>query len=1091
MKAFHSSDRNSLAEIFSRAGGLFVPGLDGAAAAYFAGALFHDFPCSWLCITDGPRTQETCHRDLQSLFPGHAKRILNYPAWEAYPNLAPEITGERLRAQQALVENSDSCLVVSCIQALMQPTLSPQELERTVIPLRKGDQADPADLASKLLAAGYRFSHEVFERGQASLRGGILDVWPPDSEYPVRLDFFGDTLDSIRHFNAEEQTSIAKIESVRLSPAMENMAVQFPDPTASLLSYFPEKYGVVFFSQNRIREHGRLLEDSMKAEIGGPGLDAVLQRVEKKAAHAVYLGQGRPPRTPQWESPFHPVESLPRPAGTDYLPDIMEKARREYVEGLLQKTEQGSEVRVFFDTAGTRERFLTMDPRHARFKSCVAPLSAGFSYPAQSLMAITESDILGYQKVERRGIAKTGRKKPPAISRPILSQTEIQPGEYVVHVGCGIGKYLGLYEIRTSGQLQEVLAVEYADGAKLYVPVAQSHLLSRYMGVGRRRPQLHRLGGGRWDRQKEAAEQAIMDMSASLLETQAAREMLRGHAFPPDDKWMHEFEASFPFEETPDQARAITEVKQDMESHKPMDRLVCGDVGYGKTEVAMRAAFKAVASGKQVAILVPTTILAQQHYDTFSQRMAAYPFKIEMLSRFRTKAEQDRVIEMLGEGQIDIVIGTHRLVQRDVGFKDLGLVIIDEEQRFGVGHKEHLKHLRRLVDVMTLTATPIPRTLYMSLTGAKDMSTIQSPPQERLPIETIVTETEDHTIRQAILRELNREGQVFFLHNRVKSIGIIAEKLMKIVPEARIAVAHGQMAERELAAVMRKFAAREMDVLLCTTIIESGLDMPNVNTILIDRADRFGLADLYQLRGRVGRYKHRAFAYFLLPKDRLLYNTAQERIRAIQRYSSLGAGFKVALRDLEIRGSGNILGRQQSGHIAAIGFDLYCQLLRQTIAKSRGERLSPAVRCELKLDFITLSAQQAEAAGCAAIPYDYMEDENLRVNTYRRIAGMALEDELDAVEAELADRFGPLPPPFVRLLKTARIRVRATACGIDRVETREDKIMLMRGGDYLQRSGRFPRMNSDDATIRLDEILDELCRWRVSPENSLKMPKKR
>ena len=392
---------------------------------------------------------------------------------------------------------------------------------------------------------------------------------------------------------------------------------------------------------------------------------------------------------------------------------------------------------------------------------------------------------------------------------------------------------------------------------------------------------------------------------------------------------------------------------------------------------------------------------------------------------------------------------------------------------------------------MTLTATPIPRTLYMSLTGAKDMSTIQSPPQERLPIETVVTESDEHTIRQAILRELNREGQVFFLHNRVKTIGMVEERLMKLVPEARIAVAHGQMAERELAAVMRKFTAREIDVLLCTTIIESGLDIPNVNTILIDRADRFGLADLYQLRGRVGRYKHRAYAYFLLPKGRVPYHTAQERIRAIQRYSSLGSGFKVALRDLEIRGSGNILGRQQSGHIAAIGFDLYCQLLRQTIAKRKGEEMPPVVRCELRLDFITLSAQQADAPGCAAIPYEYMEDENLRVNTYRRIAGMATEEELNALEAELADRFGPLPPPFVRLLKTARIRVRATACAIDSVETKEDKIMLMRNGDYLQRDKRFPRMTSDGATARLDEILTELNHWRVIPEKGQKTAKNR
>ena len=547
---------------------------------------------------------------------------------------------------------------------------------------------------------------------------------------------------------------------------------------------------------------------------------------------------------------------------------------------------------------------------------------------------------------------------------------------------------------------------------------------------------------------------------------------------------MREFEAAFPYEETEDQWRAIEDVRRDMQAPRPMDRLICGDVGYGKTEVAMRAAFRAVCGGKQVAVLVPTTVLAQQHYETFRERMAAFPVTIEMLSRFRTPAEQAEIVRRLREGRLDIVIGTHRLAQPDVAFRDLGLVIIDEEQRFGVAHKEALKELRETVDVLTMTATPIPRTLYLSLVGARDLSVIQTAPRERLPIETIVAPYDDAVVREAILRELDREGQVFYLHNRVETIEHVRDRLVRLVPEARLVLAHGQMPERRLADVMRRFVRGEADVLLCTTIIESGVDIPNVNTILIDRADRFGIADLYQLRGRVGRYKHRAYAYLLLPRHGRLFDTARRRIEALRRHSGLGAGFQLALRDLETRGAGNLLGAEQSGHIAAVGFELYCQLLRRTVAALKGEPLPPLIDVTVRLDFLAPAADEAGAASPTALPADYIEDENLRLQAYRRIASIATEAEARAVREDLRDRFGPPPPAVERLLRIARIRVRAAALGAQSVETQEDRLVVTKNGGPIMPGGRYPRLKPGDPLRRLDEILRILARLGGTDSNA-------
>jgi transcription-repair coupling factor (superfamily II helicase) len=647
----------------------------------------------------------------------------------------------------------------------------------------------------------------------------------------------------------------------------------------------------------------------------------------------------------------------------------------------------------------------------------------------------------------------------------------MQPGDIVVHVEHGIGRYGGISEIESGGRTQEALSVEYAGNTRLYVPVSQAHLLSRYVGIGGRAPELHSIGGARWKRERSEAERAVRDLAASLLETQALRQTRAGHAFRRDPPWFHEFESSFPFEETPDQRRAIQDVLRDMESPRPMDRLICGDVGYGKTEVALRAAFKAVLDGKQVALLVPTTVLAQQHFQTFNERMADFPVSIGLLSRFVSHADQRDTLAKLRDGRLDIVIGTHRLVQADVVFRDLGLAILDEEQRFGVEQKEALKRFHPTVDVLTLTATPIPRTLYLGLLGARDLSVIETAPRERLPVETLVQPWDAQAIREAILRELSREGQVFYLHNRVATISSVHDLLTRLVPEARIGVAHGQMPEGELERIMIRFIRRELDVLLCTTIIESGVDIPNVNTILIDRADRFGLSDLYQLRGRVGRYKHKAYAILLLPRHGRLFDTARKRITALRRHASLGSGFRLALRDLELRGAGNLLGARQSGHVSAIGFDLYCRLLRDSVARLRGEaapRFGTAVR--VTLDFLSLSPA-AEDGPFAAIPHAYIEDEDLRLELYRRIGALATVAEVEALEEECADRFGRRPPELDRLFLAARIRILAQAAGVESVETQGDRLILMARGFPWMIGGRYPRLLESDPTLRLREIL--------------------
>ena len=1083
--AMESRLRALLEPAWHQAGAVHLPELPPAAEAWVVHELARMTGTSLLWIADGPRTLEWRARDFQTLTPAGAPPPLVFPSWEMLPSgaaTAPDsgVTGVRLQCLAELARGG-SRLILTCAQALLETTLSAAALKENSRTLAVGAEADPAELATLLELNGYAFSAEVQNPGEAAWRGGILDAWPLSSARPLRMEFFGSTLESIRTFDPVEQQSLETTHEANLIPATEwKLIGTKASNRASLLSHLaPGGVCIVWSDLDSIRTHADIYETTAReakagALVGRLGeLEASLRA--RPLARQVFTGSR--PDIPAFslELDFQPVDPIPSVTARHSLhPDLIENSRHLFLSAIATGLGKGQDAFFCFDSEGTQGRF--KEAYGALFATgpvmLQAPLTGGFSSADLSLVVVAEPDLYG-RKLQRKRLAP--RKAEPYVGGARVSDwTDMEPGNLVVHIEHGVGRYLGLREIMVGSQLQEALAIEYAEGARLYVPVAQAHLLTRYVGVGRRHVTLHQLGGKRWNHEKLAAERAVQDLAGTLLEIQASRDSQDGFAFPPDTPWQHELEAAFPYAETEDQMSAIREVKRDMEARRPMDRLLCGDAGYGKTEVAIRAAFKAVMAEKQVAVLVPTTILAQQHFQTFSERMAPFPIRVEMLSRFCTRGECQAVASGLAEGTVDIVIGTHSLIQPDLVFKNLGLVIIDEEQKFGVLHKERFKHIRRLVDVLTLTATPIPRTLYMSLTGARDLSTIQTPPQERLAVETRVMPDSDEVVREAILRELNRDGQVFFLHNRVRSIDRLRERIQRLVPEARIGVGHGQMPASELADIMRQFAAGEFDVLLCTTIIESGLDIPNANTIMIDRADRFGLSELYQLRGRVGRSRHKAYAYMLLPGHAHVDPTARKRIQAIKQYSGAGAGFRLAMRDLEIRGAGNLLGADQSGHIAAVGFGLYCQLLRHTIAQRKGEAAPPVIDVDLALDFISLSPSDAGARHSAIIPPSYVEDERLRVSLYRRIAEAAYVKEVRALRQTFRDRFGPLPAECERLLKLAEIRILAAGKKIQSIAVEDGKIMLKSHGEYVMQGSRFQRLMKQTPDDRLDELRQHL-----------------
>jgi len=1028
-------------------------------------------------------SQELVYESLLNWHP--AALFLPETEFAAVENILPdpEIAAERLALLTQVEREAGPNLIVATRASLDQAAPERDVLQSAVLQLRRGANAKMEQLVKQLAGAGYERVAQVTTRGQFAIRGGIVDLYSWQAPLPVRLEFFGDEIDSLREFDIDSQTSVRDLKSVDI-----------------LLGATEDQSSVV-------RDY--ISRDHLTIELE-PVMDGGRSPTPASAAAQIQINEGWIETGPEdFSGAFQDCEVGELGIG-DLI--LIEAKRAQFSRRLKDWRAQKAQIVIYFQTEGEIERFReVMGEKEAlnEVDLLEGTLARGFCFPAANLVVLSAAQLFGRLAAHpRRRLRRAER------HRAQIDFSELTEGDLVVHLEHGVAKFLGLkkFAVGQAPRLpsadeasiasealaaqqrprthsgHEVLVLEFADDARLYVPLEQAYLVSRYVGVGKRSPALSSLGDAKWTRAKKNAVASIFDYAGKMLAVQAERQMHPGHAFAPDTKWQAEFEHSFPFRETPDQLKAIVDTKIDMERRQPMDRLICGDVGFGKTEVAIRAAFKAVMDGKQVAVLAPTTVLAQQHFEVFRQRMLDYPVRIEMLSRFRSQGEQKKILELLGKGGVDVVIGTHRLISGDVVFKDLGLVVIDEEQRFGVLHKEKFKELFKLVDVLTLSATPIPRTLYLSLVGVKDMSTIETPPLNRLPVETMVSAYDERIIRDAIKRELERQGQVFFLHNRVQTIERARDRVLDLCPQARVEIGHGQMESDELESVMARFIAGKVDVLVCTTIIESGLDIPNANTIIIDRADRFGLADLYQLRGRVGRAEHKAYAYLLLPREMMSIGAARKRINAIKQYSSLGAGFRIAMRDLEIRGAGSILGTAQSGHIMAVGFDLYCQLLKQAVAQLKGEKVQRRLDLDLRLDFVATNeaefvqvrSAQSRTREAVSFPYripafipnSFISDGGFRIKAYREIVEIIVHDQLNRLRRDWRDRFGPFPAAVDNLFLLAEIKLAAATSGVSRVEVRERKLMLTRHGDFILVAGKFPRLVATEIEQYLVEILE-------------------
>ena len=1129
-----------------------------AARPYLIAALQRDLDRPLVVVTARPEQANQLHSQL-CLWSARPESVLLFPQPNALPyeriawNI--ETIQQRIQVLATLLQvkgkggneekDDDSPsfpsfppIIIASARALMQKTIPLRQFRAGVHTLQQGQPISLEKMLTNWVSLGYEPASIVQESGTFSRRGGIIDVFPPHSAWPVRIELFGDEIESLRLFEPDTQRSQEKVSSFTLVPASEALPKHGPlaarraaqldllachesaaadfEGDLEALEEGQHCKGIEFYIPYLYSQPGNLIDflptqgrrpeappeldeglvegllvvdDLTELEAAMADLEAGALELQKDLLKAGELPRGLLIPYFTWDElqetllDRHPLvlgydgsteastvgsaEPLAEVGGEEQpllrrgsvqvsqlfapgpryggrLKQVLDDWRRMLQEGqrIVVVSRQAQRLAELW---GEREAYIApvegiAKPPPLRSLTIVqGTLAEGWTLLAASRQQqaacclMTDAEIFGWSKPLPRRV-----RRPRAVT-PEAFFADMAPDDYVVHIEHGIGIFRGLVELTLDGVKREYLEVEYDGGDELYVPIHQADRLSRYVGVSGRPPALHRLGAVDWARVKAQAKRAVEDIARELLELYAAREVIPGYAFPPDEPWQAELEASFPYIETEDQLRAVEEIKADMEKPKPMDRLVCGDVGYGKTEVALRAAFKAVMDHKQVAVLVPTTLLAQQHCMTFQERLKPFPIEVEMLSRFRSRREQKEILSRLKAGTTDIVIGTHRLIQKDVAFKDLGLLIIDEEQRFGVTHKEKLKQMRKEVDVLTLTATPIPRTLYMSLTGVRDMSTIDTPPEERLPIKTHVGEYDETLIRKAILRELDRGGQVYFVHNRVLSIRPVAQRLERLVPEATLAIAHGQMPEAKLEQVMLDFAAGKIDVLVCTSIIESGLDIPNVNTLIVNRANQFGLADLYQLRGRVGRGARRACAYFLYDHRHRLTDAARQRLQTILEASELGAGFSIAMRDLEIRGAGDLLGTRQHGHIAAVGFDLYCRLLAQAVRELKEEPdgeipsvlsapLAPSVSIDLPLP--------------AFIPRDYVPEAELRLRLYRRIAGLATMDEVEEMEREFKDRFGNLPEASANLLYQLRLKVLALKAGVQAISAQEGRIVI-------------------------------------------------
>ena len=944
------------------------------------------------------------------------------------------LLGQRMEVVRALIEagSEEELTVLTTADALLDGLVPLEELAGSEIHLQVGDTVDFTELQRKLSDMGYVHEVEIESPGQFAVRGGILDVYPLTEEVPVRLELWGDEIDSLRTFDVESQRSIENLEEIDIYPAAElNAKTQEP---VSFLDYFPKKDTLLFLDEPvRLTECSEEVEfEYRKSAENREDIEGHVFSTEEivgKINHYCSIG-------------FTTLESKCGSFKMRKVYSLQTKSVNPYNNSFemltrdLKRLKRSGYRVVLLSGSRTRARRLAEDLRDYDLSSFYSEeeerevregeilvtyghVTEGYEYPMLKFMVIAESDIFGRKKRKKKRKQYDGQK--------IQNFSELKVGDYVVHENHGLGIYQGIEKIEVDKITKDYMKITYAGNGNLYIPATQLDLIRKYAGSDAKKPKLNKLGTSQWTKTKNQVRTAVRIVAKDLVELYAARQQADGYVYEPDTVWQKEFEEMFPFEETEDQIQAIEDTKRDMESHKIMDRLICGDVGFGKTEIAIRAAFKAVQEGKQVVYLVPTTILAQQHYNTFVQRMKEFPVRVDLLCRFRTSTEQKKTVEDLKKGLVDVVIGTHRVLSKDVQFKDLGLLIIDEEQRFGVTHKEKIKKLRENVDVLTLTATPIPRTLHMSLIGIRDMSVLEEAPMDRMPIQTYVMEYDDEMVREAIERELSRDGQVYYVYNRVSDIADVAGRIQKLVPDANVTFAHGQMNERQLENIMYDFINGEIDVLVSTTIIETGLDISNANTMIIHDADKMGLSQLYQLRGRVGRSNRMAYAFLLYRRDKLLKEVAEKRLAAIREFTDLGSGFKIAMRDLEIRGAGNLLGAEQHGHMEAVGYDLYCKMLGEAVKQEKGELDEDVFTTTMDLNVD------------AYIPNGYISNEFQKLDIYRRIASISGEEEMDDMVEELIDRFGDIPKKVQQLLRIAALKALAHEAGVTGVEQKQDE----------------------------------------------------
>lgn len=1051
---------------------------------------------------------ERLFNDLHAFVPENDSLLFSAHAWEGDEALLNvSIAQERVSALTALLNDSVKIIVAPC-HALLQPLPSPKDFDAHSLRLSVGDSIDLNDLFNLLVKRGYERTDMVAFRGEFSARGGIVDIYLMTEDTPFRIEFFGDEITDIRPFDVHTQRSLKQgSRDFLLIPAARETCIAC-DTTGevTLLSYFRRSPVIVWHEFSQMIQHidSWPIDDSQSLSYG----ERFNLFQQKCGRYPVVYAQELDVDIPEAVAhATHSLQSASFSLSSASPEQVRETGLKPYQYVLqdlsvLCKDWHEKEYTIHIVCASEAElkrlkQLLEGETDIPRdwYKLHVAPLHNSWILPECQLAVITEDDIF-HRVYTRRARRKRSRK---IATQPIDNIATITVGEYVVHLTHGIGQFEGIRQVEVNDVEREMVIIRYADDALLYVPLSQAHLIERYTNVGAGEPVLDTLGSGRWSARKRKAERAVLDLAADLLERQAQRASLQGISFSADTEWQAAFEKAFPYALTPDQRKAVRDTKKDMENTKPMDRLICGDVGFGKTEVAVRAAFKCAMEGKQTAVLVPTTVLALQHWHTFSERMAEYPVRVEMLSRFVPPVQQKKIIHDLAGGHVDVIIGTHRLLSREISFNDIGLIIVDEEQRFGVRHKEKLKEFRALADVLTLSATPIPRTLYQALTQLRDMSTILTPPEERIPVKTVLIKKDQRIIRDAIIREKARGGQVFFLHNRVQTIDRMKYELEQLVPNASYAIAHGQMHEDELADVMEKFARGAYDVLVCTMIIESGLDFPNANTIIVDRADTFGLADLYQLRGRVGRAQKQAYAYLIVPGNLALNTPARQRLKAILENTALGSGYAIAMKDLEIRGGGNVLGPQQSGHIASIGFTLYCKLLERAIqlvksgnlgkllaearaaeknARERGEE--PSAPIDWRKDIPEWQPPGTDVdihlPFTGNIPEEYVAGPALRLDLFRRIGAARKMRVLQTIEEEMQDRFGPVPEETHVLLRLAELRIHARERGITMIEERDGKVILRRRGTIMSDAGTFPEINPDKPRAATDIVLAYVSR---------------